>query len=400
MKAPKLTVLLIFTILLASSCRKEADIIPDPNNIAANPYSTFFEQFETIWNGINSNYVFWKIDTVDWDARYERMKDKFLALDQQDTVTDLELYNLYAELCHGLIDHHMRLTIWNLSNGTTKIQYRPSDDDVRNRPYYHDRVNFDLYYNALLNLQSAGRVSSLQRKNYQSHDVIGCVLDGKYAYLHANNYRITASEGSASSDPECAIQWQIVQDYMAACQNPSIKGIILDNRGNTGGYIHDLRYVVSPFFSSDKIVAYTYTKEGLGRLDYSVPIPFIIHPADQCRSDIPIVVLTDIWSVSMGEMSTICLKSLPKTVVIGERTYGGQGPLNGQFYQQMDGTFGNSASGPHYVYTSSHLIDYENYGVLEGKGVAPDIEVLYDKTQMYAGVDVQLNKALDYLNAL
>ena len=49
------------------SCKK--DIVDNPNNTE---YSTDVEQFEAVWNGLNTSYVMWTIDSTDWDAVYEK----------------------------------------------------------------------------------------------------------------------------------------------------------------------------------------------------------------------------------------------------------------------------------------------------------------------------------------
>ena len=45
------------------SCKK--DVTTDPNNTE---YETDLQQFEAVWNGFNTAYVLWPIDTTDWDA--------------------------------------------------------------------------------------------------------------------------------------------------------------------------------------------------------------------------------------------------------------------------------------------------------------------------------------------
>lgn len=383
-------------------CRKESDYITDPQNYNANRYTTFTEQFEAIWNGINSSYVFWKVDTVDWDARYARMKPKFEALDKQPSVTNTELLTIYRELCEGLIDHHMRLMVWNLNKASDadpdNIVFKPCQKEIGERSYYHTSTTFDQYYSALTQLSAHGHsISNLERVTHNNFDIICGIIDGKYAYLHMNKYYISGLE--TATDINSQNQFQLIQKYMSWCQDPSIKGIILDNRGNSGGYVHDLRYIIAPLVSHDKVIAHSYTKDGLGRLEYSVPIPCTIHATGNGRDDIPKVVLTDLWSISMGEMTTYCMKDMPKGIQIGERTYGATGPLNDDFYMNHCGIFGDKNNGPHYVYTSCHMMEFEHGGVLEGIGMTPDIEVLNDGDQIIAGNDVILNRALDYLNS-
>ena len=64
-------ILLAIIALIFSGCRKEADYHPyiGENGILA--YDSYSTQFEYLWKVMSTAYVFWDIDTVDWDARYE-----------------------------------------------------------------------------------------------------------------------------------------------------------------------------------------------------------------------------------------------------------------------------------------------------------------------------------------
>ena len=73
---------IITIVLLLASCRKDADYVPYIGESGKLAYSNYTEQFQYIWKCISTGYVFWDVDTVDWDAAYERFKPKFEALDQ------------------------------------------------------------------------------------------------------------------------------------------------------------------------------------------------------------------------------------------------------------------------------------------------------------------------------
>ncbi|MBQ7551395.1 MAG: hypothetical protein IJT04_07705, partial [Bacteroidales bacterium] len=61
-----------FTILTA--CHKE----PDNTTI-----ETDVQQFEAVWNELNDTYVFWSVDTIDWDAVYNKYHPLFEEMDNQ-----------------------------------------------------------------------------------------------------------------------------------------------------------------------------------------------------------------------------------------------------------------------------------------------------------------------------
>src|SRR5580658_2777383 len=62
----------IFFVL--NSCKKD---IPNPNNSGTNPSTNFSQVFENFWNGININYLYWDIDTTNWDLEYREFKPIF-----------------------------------------------------------------------------------------------------------------------------------------------------------------------------------------------------------------------------------------------------------------------------------------------------------------------------------
>ena len=107
----KYILLAVAATLMMTSCRKDADYMPYVGESPKLAYSTYTEQFEYLWKTISTAYVFWDIDTVDWDATYTRLLPGFEALDQKykDSgfvrATDLE--PLYTSMFGSMIDHHM-----------------------------------------------------------------------------------------------------------------------------------------------------------------------------------------------------------------------------------------------------------------------------------------------------
>ena len=109
----------------------------------------------------------------------------------------------------------------------------------------------------------------------------------------------------------------------------------------------------------------------------------------------PIVVLADVNSVSMSEATAMAVSSLPNGCVVGERTFGGQGTLAGNYKLSYCGEIENHAV---LIYTTT-VVTKDIKGVIhEGVGIVPDIEVFYDEEAMKAGRDVQLDRAVQYIH--
>lgn len=411
-------IIMACAVMFCVSCRKEAADMPDPNLDFYYGYFDYAHQFQAVWTGINNSYVHWSEDTVDWDARYKRLIPKFMKLDSivADTTLPDSLRSvpfstfseLYKELLHGLRDHHMTVRVRNIvpapSDEQEVFTYSPGREEVASRDYYHPIVDMSVEYKALALLGRQGRVTNLMYdscmvEGTQKFSVIACLIDGKYAYLRLSNYfltELTINENGLNEEEQRVLN--VYKAWLSLCFRSTTEGVILDNRGNTGGIVNDLQCVISPFLGADQTPAYSRTKNGLHRLDYTPWAPVVIHKAEQSRDDLKYVALADVWSVSMGEMTTAAVKAMPKGYVIGERTFGGHGPLNGNFGATFSGTFGN-IDGYHYVYTSSHQLKFEDGGILEGIGITPDREVLLDLDLLREShIDNQLHAALEYLN--
>lgn len=409
----RFTILVVIALAaLCGSCRKDADDIPNPDLGVLTGYLTYEGQFLAVWHGINSSYVHWSADTVDWDARYRRLLPKFQHLDSMlldDNVADedrcvpYEAFSaLYTELLQGLIDHHMTVYIKNLAPAPGDDQqvfaYMPGLEEVKSRDYYHGRVGIEAGMKALRQMEQAGQMSELQYES--SNDgfaIVSGLIEGRYAYLRMSGYELSAFVDEQDPATQNGRLAAVYRHWMELCSRPSTQGIILDNRGNTGGYATDLQYVVAPFIAEDIVPAYCRTKNGLHRLDYTPWAPMTIHKAAETRTDIPYLVLADVWSVSMGEITTAAIKSLPNGYFIGERTFGGHGPLSGNFSRTFAGTFG-SMDDYHYVYTTTYQTKFVDGGILEGYGIVPDTEVLLDLNDLSANYrDNQLEAGLAYL---
>ena len=91
-------------MLLLAACKK------DPENPVSNqPPSTFSQAFDEFWNDMNVNYVYWDIDTTNWDAIYRQYKPLFSALQLGDTADPARSVGYFHAMTDGLIDHHLRL---------------------------------------------------------------------------------------------------------------------------------------------------------------------------------------------------------------------------------------------------------------------------------------------------
>jgi len=149
------------------------------------------------------------------------------------------------------------------------------------------------------------------------------------------------------------------------------EALIIDVRGNGGGN-------VSPMII-DRLVRQMVMME-MARNEIARPDPAAAFVG-------PKVCLADEFSASDGDIFPYRFKFLKLGTLIGKRTWGGVVGIRGSL-PLLDGGFLNK---PEFAPYSA---DGKGW-IIEGTGVEPDITVDNDPAREYAGIDEQLNKAVE-----
>lgn len=126
------------------------------------------------------------------------------------------------------------------------------------------------------------------------------MIDGKWGYVRANKFGETTY-------PELLFA-------LAKLNQLSMKGLIVDLRGNTGGFMASAIQMVNEFLPANKLIVYTegrkfprenYTSNGTGS-----------------SQDLPLVVLVDEGSASASEIFAGAIQDNDRGTIIGRRTFG------------------------------------------------------------------------------
>lgn len=403
---------IILAVLIFAGCREKGDVYLDPSDPTNMLYTTYANQFDIIWRGINTRYVFWSDDNTDWNNTYQTMMPKFAALDSlydangiiPDSAT---MVGLYADVTSTLLDHHMTI-IWNDVHTDKKYSYTPGYKEVMRRDYTQGQTyTRDTISGAIKEAITAGLLDNGRFGKWDNDNTnffgFRTLEDGrKIAYLWQNSFMmIKAITGTAANEE--ALQYaKNINTWLQMClTEPNLAGIILDNRCNRGGYVQDLNLVISPFIQEPLHYANIRYKEGIGRYEYSAWEPAYVKAVTDTTPNssrnleaehIPYIVLTNACSISMAETSATIIKSLPTGCMIGERTFGAHGQLISYGTIYHEGRFGD-ANGKHYVNMSNYQVEFTNGGLLEGIGITPTINAL-QADKGYMGV---LQAAIDYI---
>jgi len=157
-------------------------------------------------------------------------------------------------------------------------------------------------------------------------------------------------------------------------EDEKIDSLIIDVRGNSGGYLTTVSEIVNLFTKKGEIIYQLKTKDKIEKVK---------DDTNDFR-EYPLVVLADAHSASASELLTGALKETYHATVVGTKTFG-KGKV-----QKMHVL----SNGAMFKYTNQEWLTPEgNY--IDGQGIEPDIEIKY--TYSKDEVDNQLDKAIEVL---
>jgi carboxyl-terminal processing protease len=159
-------------------------------------------------------------------------------------------------------------------------------------------------------------------------------------------------------------------------QNP--KGLILDLRGNPGGWLNESILTTGLFIPRGELVVTERYK--------SAPDQTHGTTTDPIAPDIPMVLLVDGGSASASEIVAGALQDYGRAVLIGEKTFG-KGSV--QWPHEL-------SNGAELRVTVAHWFTPKDRGI-HGQGLEPNITVPLTQEDLDAGRDPQLDRAVEYL---
>ena len=379
--------LVIFLVVLTAACRKEFPKVNDPaENGAA---SNFSEVFVNFWNGINYNYIFWDMDTTNWDEIYKKYQPLFAKLDMENTEDVRIAHSYFKEMTATLMDCHFSL-VFNDNFQLPAIN--PALERKKKSPNYHSPISRNSYFASVFtNYCDVENKVTGQRSNFMA---VSATIEQNIVYLYISDFILT--EIYEDNRPNSARQ--AMDNFFDLLENTTdIKGVILDLRGNGGGYLSDLNLLIGKMIDTRLDIGYTRCKTGDGRLDYSPWIPAYVTPMSEAKKvRAPIAVLADMFSASMAEMSVMAVQALPNGYFVGEQTWGAQGPWIDISAKFNSGKF-KCLPFLKEITTSSHALKDKNGKLYENIGITPDVEVKHDQQALSAGKDPQLERAIQLL---
>ncbi|TKK69914.1 hypothetical protein FC093_07505 [Ilyomonas limi] len=370
----------VLLVLFISSCTKSIENVSRPENYYP---GTFSDVFEAFWTGMNNNYIFWDIDTTDWDAMYRRYQPVFARLNINDSADVRKSVNYFRLMTQGLVDSH-----YNLSFGYGAVADSSIDPAYsRKMDTIHRHVFYPQYVVGYMD-DGVDGIDNSTDPNEVRYAIAG-TINKNILYFYCNIFELKSSyESSTNNDIK-----KVLDYFFAKLANPEgLKGVIIDVRGNPGGEVTDLNFLLGKMVSSPLTFGYTRYKSGNGRLDYTPWAPAVITPQAGSKGlNIPVIALADAWSVSLAELTTMAIHTMPNGKFIGETTWGANGPISSN-QNYNGGQF--TASDFLYAYTSSSEFKYLDNNIYEGKGFPPDIAVPFNENYLSQKRDAALEAAI------
>ena len=156
-----------------------------------------------------------------------------------------------------------------------------------------------------------------------------------------------------------------------------VRGIIIDLRGNPGGFLSVVHKITEHLLAENtKVSTWKFRNE---QVDYRF---------DAARNAFQgqVVVLIDFRSTSSSEYFAGSMQSIKRAVIVGERSPGYL--LIANWKKLLNGT------SLMYAFAQPIMPDGR---IIEGKGVVPDIAISLDRDELLRGNDTQLAAAINFI---
>ena len=326
--------LYLILISLTSSCIEEVNL----------PKNTYRENFETLWNIVDTRYCYLDAKQINWDSVYTVYESRL----ENDTVDEIVFFDAMAEMLAELKDGHVNLY---------------SAFDVSSYPNFF--TDYPANFNAAIIYKDhylGNNYRSINGLRYQR------IAGGKVGYIYYSSFSNSFSDQNM----------RYIMEYFRSCEN----GLIIDVRNNGGGSADLSGQLASYFFERDTVSMYMQHKTGPGHTDFSEPVPMKTPGHKTIQWQRPVIVLTNRLSYSATNLFVCRMKDAPMAMIIGDNTGGGGGmPLSNEL---PNGWMVRFSASPMYDGNMQH-IEF---------GINPDIKVDLDSADVANGRDTLIDYAM------
>lgn len=438
------------------SCRYQ----PEVSAVYEEP-KTWSDLFYIFWNQMNTGYAFWDLDDpsgTGWDEAYDTYMPRFDKLGDigADTYETDIAFRYFFELTDDLTDGHFGLFV---NDGNDKsIRLDPSLNRLlSNLGYTQGQIyKFIKSYDGNgYSLQTDSEFTAYnnytkERLNYFFTETLGKSISAEAPFSNVGTdtpiidteyfsklYYTFTNTGSESSDLNVLLGYtdddivyfgfssfgftpwledeavretgqlleSMVNMFHETIKQKDTKGIIIDLRGNAGGYTADLDRLWGAFTNGEDIFyEQERIKNGDNRYDFGGWMDTYL-AADSSSSfdkSIPIVILINYETHSCAEATCLFFRALRDyygydVTFIGEQTWGSFGVVVDDAIDKYKAGRTEINSYIPLLFAASGQARYRDGSSYEGIGFPPDFVVGFNYDDFSNGRDDKLDTALSYL---
>ncbi|QMU28635.1 S41 family peptidase [Adhaeribacter radiodurans] len=304
------------------------------------------QNFEQLWHEYDQLSAFISVKNINWEALYAQYRPQV-----KPTTTDAELFKIFTEMLAPLNDSHLTL----LAPGTPPMQY---DGGLAGQLKHED-----------FSLKVVKEHYLTEAIEYSPSITYG-KLAPQIGYIYLKDSGLDEGYYQKALDK--------IYDYLK-----DTDGLVLDLRDFEGGYDKNSAYIAGRFATTKKLFMTSRKRNGPKHTDFTTPVNWYVQPEGKNQYTKPLVILTNRWTTSSGEVLLWALKAAKPVVQVGDTTLGA---YSDQARRELP-------NGWYYTISINDIraVDGKSY---EGIGIAPDILVENKKAEVLAGKDAVLEKAL------
>jgi carboxyl-terminal processing protease len=157
-------------------------------------------------------------------------------------------------------------------------------------------------------------------------------------------------------------------------------GLIIDLRGNSGGFIRTLNTIARHILLQERSFAIFKFRDKT--------IDNILAPVKDAYQG-PVVVLINVTSMSCAEIFASSMQTIGRAMIVGEHSPG----------YSLLASWMRLPNGAAFMHTIARNRSPDGH-IIEGHGVVPDIEVELDRKALLKGRDSQFQTAVTYLRSM
>ncbi|MCQ2345356.1 MAG: S41 family peptidase [Paludibacteraceae bacterium] len=248
---------------------------------------------------MDTRYCNFEEHALDWDSIFNLYWDS-----AQKAHSNEELIPIFDSIIQSVADYHLSIHTPNISI------YKPLPVTYDYPLIYATNITGRNFFADSLILYSPNILAGQLQK---SADGDIQAENQNYGYIHIHSFANT-------DDITC------YKSTLQAIQTKSVKGIIVDLRGNNGGQLVCVEAFVSNFYSGKRILYQTCSRESKDNRTKMTPFQDYSQSGENTiPDDLPIIIIINAEVYSAANICAYILATFPNSMIIGSSSSSGGG---------------------------------------------------------------------------